>query len=326
MSALLSYDHALERLLAALTSVSAQTRALAQAVGCVAAQDVHVAQPVPAQARALRDGYEMQAQEIAGASSYAPVVLSAAPRFVHAGDALSASCDCVVEASGVDLDGPLPQALVESFPGENIRRAGEDFAQGALLLRSGEVVSAHHALLLALAGVADVSVRAPVIALRGEDGVLKNWLTDQLVHSGMHLDGAPDLVIALGAFESAPQLALEPGREIVLAQEIGRPMIWVPARFDQAFAALHAFIWPALVSLSGIVRVEKSLPLAQKIASRVGVTELALFEEREGHFHLLALGDLPLQSLVRATHVSLIGAMSEGHGAGEMMTAFPVRA
>ncbi len=325
MSALLSYDHALERLLAALTPVSAQSRALAQAVGCVAAQDVRTAQPVPAQAMALRDGYEMQAQEIAGASSYAPVVLSAPPRFVRAGETLSADCDCVVDASGFDLGGPLPQALVESFPGENIRRAGEDVASDVVLVRAGEMISPAHCLCLAAAGVDAVSVRAPVIALRGDDKLLKHWLADQLSQAGVYLVGVPDLILALGATHSTQQLALEPGREIVLEQEQGVPLMSIPARFDQVFAALHAFIWPALARLSGVVRAETRLPLAQKIASRVGVAELALFEERGGHFHLLALGDLPLQSLARATHVSLIGAMSEGHGAGEMITAFAVR-
>ncbi len=326
MSALLSYDHALERLLAGLTPVSAQPRALAQAMGKIACQDVRVAQPVPAQAMALRDGYEMQAQVIAGASSYAPIVLSAAPRFLHAGDALSADCDCVVDVSGFDLDGPLPQALVESFPGENIRRVGEDFAQGAMLLKAGEVISAKHAMLLAAARVHEVAVCVLTVALRGEDGPLKAYLAEALACAGAGCDGAPDLIIALGAVESAQQIALEPGREIIVTQDTGVPTICVPARLDQAFAALQTFIWPALARLSGLVRTEKSLPLAQKIASRVGVAELALFEERDGQFHLLALGDLPLQSVARATHVSLIGAMSEGHGAGEMMSAFPVRA
>ena len=326
MSALRPYADALESWLARLTPVRAQMRALVQAVGHVAADDVIAPQPVPARAMALRDGYEMSSQVIAGASSYAPVVLTGAPRFVSAGEALSPDGDCVVETSGLDLDGPLPQALVESFPGENIRRAGEDFAQGAVLVRSGEIISSQHACLMSHAGVQQVGVRAPVVDLRGEDTLLTAYLRDQLVQSGVTLDGAPDVVIVLGAKPAAQRLALEPGADLSFGEEQGVPAIYVPSRIDHVVAALHGFVHPAVGYLSGARRCDISLPLAQKIASRVGVAELALLEAREGYFHLRALGDLPLQSWGSATHVSLIAALSEGHAAGELMSAVPVRA
>jgi len=326
MSALLSYADALESLLTQLVPVRAQICALTQSVGQVAAEDVRAPQPVPARALALRDGYELAAQAIAGASSYAPIVLASAPRFVAAGEALSSDCDCVVEASGLDLDGPLPQALVESFPGENIRRAGEDFAQGALLLRAGEMISSQHTLLLSQAGVQQVAVRAPVVELRGVDSLLAAYLRDQLMQAGARLDGVPDLVIVLGTKPNAQRLALEPGADLSFGEEHGVPAIYVPARLDQVFAALHGFLRPALARLSGAKATDMRLPLAQKIASRVGVAEFALLEVREGEFHLRALGDLPLQSLASVTHVSLIAALSEGHAAGDVISAIPVRA
>ena len=326
MSALGSYADALESLLTRLVPVRAQICTLTQAVGHVAAEDVRATQPVPARALASRDGYELTAQAIAGASSYAPVALMSVPRFVAAGEALSSDCDCVVEASGLDLDGPLPQALVESFPGENIRRAGEDFAQGALILRAGERISSQHALLFSQAGVQQVPVRAPVVNLCGDDSLLAAYLRDQLTQAGARLDGAPDLVIVLGTNPNAQRLALEPGADLFFGEEQGVPAIYVPARLDQVFAALHGFLRPALVRLSGVTAAEMRLPLAQKIASRVGVAEFALLEAQDGKFHLRALGDLPLQSLASATHVSLIAALSEGHAAGEVMSAIPVRA
>jgi molybdopterin molybdotransferase len=326
MSALRPYSDALENLLAQLAPVRAQVCALTQAVGHVAAEDVMAAQPVPACAMALRDGFEMQAQTLAGASSYAPVVLMSAPRFVTAGAAVSQDCDCVVEVSGLDLDGPLPQALVESFPGEHIRRAGEDFAQGSVLARAGEIISWQHALLMSQASVAQVAVRAPVVAVRGDGSLLAALLRDQLIKAGAICDGAPDLVIVLGAKPSAQRLALEPGADLSFGQEHGVPTIYVPARIDHVFAALHGFVHPAMCRLSGVQIVQTRLPLAQKIASRVGVAEFALLEAREGRFHLRALGDLPLQSWATATHVSLIAALSEGHAAGDVMSAFAVRA
>ena len=326
MSALRPYADALENWLARLTPLSAQICALTQAVGQVAAEDMRAPQPVPARALALRDGYDVSAQTIAGAPSYAPVVLARAPRYVVAGAALSPDCDCVVEASGLDLDGPLPQALVESFPGENIRRAGEDFAQGAILLHAGELISAQHALLLLQAGVQQVAVRTPVVDLRGDDSLLTAYLRDQLIQAGARLDGVPDLVIVLCAKPNAQRLALEPGADLSFGEEQGVPAIYVPARLDQVFAALHGFVRPALVRLSDAKVAEMRLPLAQKIASRVGVAEFALLEARDGQFHPRALGDLPLQSWAAATHVSLIAAFSEGHAAGDVISALPVRA
>ena len=326
MSAIRPYTDALESWLARFTPLSTQICVLTQAVGHVAAEDMRAPQPVPAQAMALRDGYEMSAQAIAGASSYSPVVLATMPRFVAAGDVLSPDCDCIVEASGLDLDSPLLQALVESFPGENIRRAGEDFAQGAFLLRAGEMISSQQALFLSQAGVQQVAVRSPVVDVRGDESLLVAYLRDQLMQAGARFHGAPDLVIVLGSTPSTQRLALEPGADLSFSEEQGVPMIHVPARIDHVFAALHGFVRPALARLSGAQEVEIRLPLAQKIASRVGVAEFALLEARDGEFHLRALGDLPLQSLAAATHVSLIAALSEGHAAGDVISAVPVRA
>jgi molybdopterin biosynthesis enzyme len=119
---------------------------------------------------------------------------------------------------------------------------------------------------------------------------------------------------------------LEPGADLSFGEERGVPVIHMPARLDQVFAALHGFVRPALARLSGAKAAEQRLPLAQKIASRVGVAEFALLEACEGQFHPRALGDLPLQSLASATHVSLIAALSEGHAAGDVISAIPVRA
>ena len=322
MSGLKSYDQVLSDLRARLKPAAVQSRALAQAVGHIAAEDVRAHAAVPTRAQALRDGYEMPSQVIAGASSYAPMLLESAPRFVAAGDALSPDCDCVVEASGLDLDGPLPQALVESFPGENIRRMGEDFATGAVILRAGEVISSQRAVLLSVAGVTQVNVRLPVVALRGEPSPLLVYLRDQIARMGVALDGKPDLIVDLGAKPAAQRLALEPGADIALGDEQSVPVLHVPPRMDQVFATLHGFLCPAL----GLHLAATRLPLAQKIASRVGIDEIALLEAREGQFHLRALGDLPLQSLASATHVSLIAALSEGHAAGEMISAVSVYA
>ena len=63
---------------------------------------------------------------------------------------------------------------------------------------------------------------------------------------------------------------------------------------------------------------------AAKIASRVGVAEVALVRRQGDAFAPLAIGDLPLQSLCAATHAMIIAAGSEGHASGEWVDAFPL--
>jgi molybdopterin biosynthesis enzyme len=285
--------------------------------------------PVPARATALRDGYALRADEIVGASSYAPVLLAQKPSFVSAGDVLPEGCDCIIEANGLDLDGPLPLAMVESFPGENVRRAGEDFAQGAVMLRAGECVSAVACAALAAAGISSLPVRAPVISVQGEECAPKNMLVSLLAAEGARSEGKPDFVVWIGAPQGdviARNLALESGRGIVLAMNESVPTIFLSSRIDEALAAVAAFILPAFDHLAGHKRSFLRLPLAQKIASRVGLSEIALLAAEEGRFHVLAVGDLPLQSVAAATHVALIAADSEGHAAGDLISAVPVRA
>jgi len=329
MTALTSYQHALDRLFARLRPVQPRALAPASALGCRVAQDVVIKQAIPARAIALRDGYALRADEIAGASSYAPVVLTSAPSFIAAGDAVPVDCDCLVEASGLDLEGPLPQALVESFPGENLRRAGEDLASGALILRAGDRLSALVLPALQAAGLGHVIVHAPVLALHGAESPAKAMIAGLMAQDSVAQQGAPDLIVNFGDPQGeifAAQLALEPGRDITLSIYEGVPMISLPPRADLAVAAWVAFILPALDQLSGHQRVRLRLPLAQKIASRVGIAEMVALRVQEGRFVPLALGDLPLQSLLCATHVAFIAATSEGVGAGDELEALAVRA
>ncbi len=329
MIALTSYQDALDRLLARLTPVPARVLTPTSALGCIVAQDVVITQAIPARAIALRDGYALRADEIVGASSYAPVLLASVPPFIAAGDAVPDDCDCLVVASGLDLEGPLPQALVESFPGENLRRAGEDLASGTLILRAGDRLSAMTMPALHAAEQTHVHVRVPVISLQGDEGPIKAMIAAWLVREGVVLEGAPDFVLKIGAAQGeifADQLALEPGRDITLSIYDGTLMINLPPRADLVVAAWVAFILPALDQLFGHQRARTRLPLAQKIASRVGVAEMVALRAEEGRFVPLALGDLPLQSLLRATHVAVIAAASEGVGAGDELEAFPVPA
>ncbi len=325
-AALIPLEDAQNLLASMLAPVAPRSRALAQAVGHVAAETICAERPLPRSNIALRDGYGLIASEIAGASSYSPVPLSLMPVAVQAGDALPSDCDCVVDESGVDVSGPFAQALVESFPGENIRRVGEDFAAGAVLVEKGEILRKTHMLALAAAGVQSLLVAAPRVAVEGK-GPLADFLVRALERESVEIGPDAQLKIILGSVSPdeiiARGLALEPGRDIALARQQGVPAIVIPPLAVDVVAALHALILPALDHLcQRALRPAQSLPLAAKISSHVGLSELVLLVAREGHFHPLAIGDAPLQFFLQATHVALVGAASEGHAAGDLFSAF----
>jgi molybdopterin molybdotransferase len=158
---LTALDFARAWLFQLLSPVAPQSVPLEVAHGLVAAGMPPLADCLPASARAARDGWAMRANDLAGASSYSPVLLPKPPLWVDLGETLPAECDCVIDVQGVEPMGALFQVLVEAFPGENIRRAGEDLAAGMNLVREGQELDALDVLVLRGAGAAEVAVRRP---------------------------------------------------------------------------------------------------------------------------------------------------------------------
>ena len=66
-----------------------------------------------------------------GASSYSPLPLAKPPVWVEAGDRMPEGCDCVLDADSVDQTGPIVQVMAEAIPGQGVRRAGGDIAEGS---------------------------------------------------------------------------------------------------------------------------------------------------------------------------------------------------
>src|SRR5215475_5171728 len=95
-ASLTSLDDARALLLDGLAPVPAIELAVADAIGCVAAPMPPLAEPLPARSVATIDGWALRSVDLAGASSYTPVSLAAAPAWVEAGDAMPDGCDCVL--------------------------------------------------------------------------------------------------------------------------------------------------------------------------------------------------------------------------------------
>lgn len=359
---LTSLDQARDCLLTALAPVEAVMVPRDEALGCICAAPLIVGLHPP-RPTALRDGWAMRAEDLSGASSYAPVLLAHPPRAVETGDALPADCDCVIDHHGLDLSGPMPQAMIEALPGENIRRPGEDAAAERALLATGRRLRAADLACAEALNIAHVSVRRPhvlILDAPARDGARTtcSFLQRALRSEGLRVSmeacadrsagaiqrgleaASADLVLLVGGTGTGASdhaiaalatcgrlhlhgLALEPGGTTAIGAVAGIPVIAIPGLFEHAVGAWLGLVAPALDRLTlREAETPLTLPLTQKIASRVGVAEVCLLQRQGDAFAPLAIGDLPLQSLCAATHVMLIEAGSEGHASGEPVGAF----
>jgi molybdopterin biosynthesis enzyme len=121
-------------------------------------------------------------------------------------------------------------------------------------------------------------------------------------------------------------LALQPGRTAAVGR-IGRtPAVVVPGAPDQALAVWWTLALPVLDRLSGRQqRAPMSLPLARKIASSVGIAEIALLARHEGGWMPLAVGELALTTIARADAWLVVPGGSEGFAAGTPVDAYMLR-
>ncbi len=121
-------------------------------------------------------------------------------------------------------------------------------------------------------------------------------------------------------------VAMQPGRTSAVGR-IGKiPVISLPGAPDQALAAWWTLVLPVLDSLSGLEPRQKvTLPLARKIASGVGITEVVLLERKDGAWMPLVSGDLPLDAIARADAWLAVPGGSEGFAAGTPGGAYMLR-
>ena len=169
---------------------------VAEALGYTVAEDVRAVHPLPLWDNSAMDGYALRVEDIAGASATAPVRLSvvgevlagsAANPAISAGSAvrimtgapLPGEADAVIpvelthgDAADATWGREFVSIRAEVGAGANIRRRGEDTAEGAVLARTGQRLSAAKTAALAAAGIERIRVsqrpRVAVIATGSE--------------------------------------------------------------------------------------------------------------------------------------------------------------
>ena len=332
------------------------------ALGCVAAGTPPLG-AYPPHDIAATDGWALCASDLVGASTYSPLPLVAHPVWVEAGDALPEGCDCVLDADAVDTAGPITEVLAEGFPGQGVRRAGSDMAAGTSIVAEGLPVRASELLLARAAELKTLSVRRPRLRVINMPGgaAAAHFIADQARAAGVEVTAAEasardaasianmldttacDLLLTIGGTGVgrkdaalvaladcgevlAHGMAMQPGRTAAIGRIGSVPVIALPGLPDQAFATWLALVRPALDHLSTRAwRKSVALPLARKIASHVGIAEIALLAEEQGAWLPLAVGELSLQAIARADAWLLVSCDSEGFAAGAPVDAYLMR-
>lgn len=184
---ILSREEALMRFEAALfpRDLSAEDRALADALGLVTARDVVAVVDVPPFDRSNVDGFAVRSVDLAAANEASRVLLSLNGEVIACG---TAPQQLVTQgtATPIATGGPIPRGadavvMVEhtqpagegaieirraASPGQFVSYAGSDIARGEVLLRAGTLIGSREIGMLAASGVARVSVvKKPRVAI-----------------------------------------------------------------------------------------------------------------------------------------------------------------
>jgi molybdopterin molybdotransferase len=179
----------LARVLAAIRPVEPERLGLEAAEGAVLAADAVAAAPLPSFDNSSMDGYAVHAADLAAATEETPVTLPVADQ-IPAGDTRAltvapgtcarimtgalfpAGADAVVPVEWTDGGAAQARFSRPVAKGYSIRRAGDDVAEGAVLLPKGTRVGPAQLALLAATGHGSVlargAPRAVVIATGNE--------------------------------------------------------------------------------------------------------------------------------------------------------------
>lgn len=269
----------------------------------------------------------------------------------------------MLDADALDTVGPIGQVLAEGLPGQGVRCAGSDMAAGTSIVAEGMPVRTGDLLLARAAALETLSVRRPRLRVVNTPGGMTaaQLVVDLARAAGAEVTVADavgrdaasianaldvtacDLLLTVGGTGVgrkdaavtaladrgevlAHGIAMQPGRTAAIGKLRSVPVVALPGAPDQALAVWLALVRPVLDHLS--VRASRksvSLPLARKIASNVGMAEIALLGEEQGAWLPLAVGELSLRAIAHADAWLLVPGDSEGFAAGAPVDAYLMR-
>jgi molybdopterin molybdotransferase len=178
-----SVEEALEIVLSRVSTLPSASVPLLSSLGCVLAEQIISDIDNPPFDNSAVDGYAVRAGDVASASNDNPVTLELEGE-VSAGDQaglsvgagecirvmtgapMPAGADAMVMREDAEPRGRTISIRASAQPGDHVRRAGEDFHRGDVVLAAGARIGAAEIGMLAAVGKAEVSVyRRPRVAV-----------------------------------------------------------------------------------------------------------------------------------------------------------------
>ncbi|HDL85235.1 MAG TPA: molybdopterin molybdenumtransferase MoeA [Candidatus Acetothermia bacterium] len=221
---MLSVEEAREHVLAGLVPLEAESVPILSALGRVLARDVIAGYDIPPHANTAMDGYALRSVDTAGASEESPVRLRVIAELpagyvaekpvvpgttirIMTGAAIPPGADAVARFESVRLDGDYIEIAGPVPIGKEVRCAGEDVKQGALVLKQGRRLRPQDIGMLASIGESEVEVtRRPRV------GVLATG--DELVSIDAPL--APGKIRNTNGYSNAAQVLKYGGEPVPL--------------------------------------------------------------------------------------------------------------
>ena len=317
----------------------------------------------PASSLALQDGWALSADETLGAGGHSPSPLVRAPSRIETGQALPAGTDSVAPFGAVKVSEGRAEALLTVHPGEGVLTAGSDTDSVIPLRRAGERLRSTDLAAFSSAGIARIMVREPrirVLPVRGSgiiSAAARSIVADidrrggsaRLDESGRGLDvalaaGSADAIVAIGGTGSGRNdnsvqilaregelrvhgMALTPGETSAFGFVGTRPVLLLPGRLDAALGVWllvgRRLLDRLAAAKGGENEASETLPLARKVSSTVGLTEIVPVRRSAGQVEPMAIKYLPLSSLARSDGWILVPPDSEGYSAGSSVQVRP---
>lgn len=176
---MLSVPQALVRVLDAVDPIASNSVLVRDAQGCVLAEKVVAEHPMPRFANSAMDGYAVRAVDVTSIPSELNVIgevragdpgdVEVRPETavrIMTGAPLPSGADAVVPVEVTESSGDTVRILEIATEGKHVRRAGEDFEAGALLMDEGIELGPGECALLASIGHSPVRIRrAPRVGI-----------------------------------------------------------------------------------------------------------------------------------------------------------------
>lgn len=188
---MVSVEEALQKILSCIEVLEPETKPILDCLGQVLAEDIRSTIDIPPLDNSAMDGYAVKAEDMRGASEASPKILSVTGKVaagsmprgevkrgsairIMTGAPLPQGADAVVPFEDTDevarkashRDLSQIGILCEVREGANIRRKGEDIANGSLVLKKGTVLRPAETGVLASLGHSAVAViRRPVVSI-----------------------------------------------------------------------------------------------------------------------------------------------------------------